>query len=145
MGDGETEEQRDRETERRGDRGIGITFPSISPSLHLSVPPSLRLSVSISPSVNLWLRCLSPRMQKIEVASLIGLRDVSAEERAEATLVTRRRRRPSGAAARHLFFVDQQIQFSSRHVQFDQISVARERQRPADVTFWRDVQHAGAV
>src|SRR5215813_1068676 len=98
-----------------------------------------------SPSVNLWLRCLSPRMQKIEVASLICLRDVSAEEGAEATLVTRRRRRPSVAPSRHLFFVDQQIQFSSRHVQFYQISVARERQRPADVTFGRDVQHAGAV
>src|SRR5215831_6036213 len=87
---------------------------------------AIRNPQSHPPSVNLRFRRLSPRMQKIEVASLVGLRDVSAEEGAEATLVTRRRRRPSGAAARHLFFVDQQIQFSSRHVQFDQISVARE-------------------
>src|SRR5215471_10837225 len=128
IGDGETERRRDGEME-----GKVIPIPC------LSVPLSLRLSVSHPPSVNLGLRSLSPRMQKIEVASLIGLRDVSAEERAEATLVTRRRRSPSGAPARHFFFADQQIQFSSRHVQFDQISVARERQRAADVAFWRDV------
>src|SRR5262245_13724069 len=69
-------------------------------------------------SVNFWFRRLGFGAQKIEVASLIGLRDMLAEERAIATLITRRRRRPFGAAARHLFFADQQIQFSTRHVQF---------------------------
>src|SRR5262247_2681727 len=93
----------DKETRGQGERGTREQkiFFSLSPTP--LVPLSL---IPHSPSVNLRLRCLSPRMQKIEVVSLIGLRDVSAEERAEATLVTRWRRRPSGAAARHLFFVD---------------------------------------
>src|SRR5215510_7428293 len=135
----ESGRQGDKGTRRRGDKGTRNFLLLVSPS------PCPLVLIPHSPSVNLGLRCLSPRVQKIEVASLIGLRDVSAEEGAEATLVTRRRRRPYVAPARHLFFADQQIQFSSRHVQFDQISVARERQRPADVTFGRDVQHAGAV
>src|SRR5215467_7602791 len=95
----ETERQRDGETEGQRDRN---NF-----SLRLSVSPSL----APHSSVNFRLWRFSPRVQKIEVASLIGLRDVVAEERAEAPLITRRRWRPFGAPPRHLFFADQQIQF----------------------------------
>src|SRR5882672_10491952 len=137
-GEGETEGQRDGRTEGWRDRESRITFLSVPPSLCPSVSPSLS-------SVNLRLRRLGAGVQEIEVASLIGLRDMLAEERAESTLIMWRRRRPFGAPARHFFFADQQIQFSIRHVQFDQISVADEGQRPADVTFRRDVQHTGAV
>src|SRR5262245_34071581 len=102
----------------------------INPQSAIRNPQSaIRNPQSHSPSVNLRLRRLGPRMQKIEVATLIGLCDVSAEEGAEAALVTRRRRRPSGAPARHLFFADQQIQFSLRHVQLDQVSVSPVSQR----------------
>src|SRR5262245_48531806 len=135
----ESGRQGDKGTRRRGDKGTRNFLLLVSPS------PCPLVLIPHSPLVNLRLRCLSPRVQKIEVASLIGLRDVSAEERAEAALVMRRRRRPFGATPSQLFFADQQIQFSSRHVHFDQIPVARERQRPAYITFGRDVKHTGAV
>src|SRR5215475_9086620 len=89
---------------------LSISIASIRLNRLINPQSAIRNPQSHSPSVNLGLRRLSPRMQKIEVASLIGLRDVSAEERAESTLVTRRRRLPSGAPARHFFFADQQIQ-----------------------------------
>ena len=84
-------------------------------------------------------------LEEIEVAALVGLRDVLLVERAEAALVARRRRLPRGAAARELGVAHLELELARRHVELDQVAVPHERERTADERLRRDVQHARAV
>src|SRR5215475_14124105 len=70
--------RRDRGTEGQRDGGIGITFPTISPSLYLSISLSLYLSVSLSlrlPTLhrNQFLNRLpSPRLDGLFTAGFVS-------------------------------------------------------------------------
>ena len=104
-----------------------------------------RRSASMDDAVDLRLGGRRGAFEKIEVAALVGLRDVLLIERAEAALELRRRLLPRGAAARELGVAHLELELARRHVELDQVAVAHERQRAADERLRRDVQHARAV
>src|ERR1017187_9710482 len=83
--------------------------------------------------------------QEFEVAALVGLGDLLAEERAVAALELPGRAPPSRAADREFPLAHLQAQFPGRNVERDRVSAADERERAADPRLGRDVQHAGAV
>src|SRR5205814_7086587 len=95
--------------------------------------------------VNLRIRRGRGTFQKIEIATLVSLRDVLLIERAEAALELRRRPLPRRAAARELVGAYLELQAARRHVELDHVAVLDEGQRTADAGFRRHVQHAGAV
>ena len=77
-------------------------------------------------------------LEKIEIAALIGLRDVLLVERAEAALELRLGSLPRGAAARELGGAHLELQPARRHVELDQVAVLDQRQRAADPGFRRE-------
>src|SRR5438552_15164391 len=83
-------------------------------------------------SVDLGLGRGRPRLEEIEIAALVGLRDVLEVELAETARVARCRRLPGGAAARELVRIDEKLQLSRRHVERDAVAVADEGERAAD-------------
>src|SRR5215218_6207762 len=97
------------------------------------------------PSVDLRLRHRRAGLQEVEVAALVGLRDVLQVQRAVAAAVLRGRLLPVGAALLQLLVGHLELETAPRDVQLDQVAGADQRQRPPDVALRRDVQHAGAV
>ena len=88
----------------------------------------------------------APCFEEVEVAALVGLRDVLQVQRAVAAAVLRRGRLPVGPALLQLLVGDVQRRAAARgHVELDHVAVADERERAADVRLRRHVQHAGAV
>src|SRR5437764_12631113 len=93
------------------------------------------------------LRLLHRRVagEEVEVAAFLGLADMSAEERAVAALVMRRRRFPGLLAARHLLVRDGKVQLAARHVELDDVAVAHQGEPSADEGFRREMQAGAAV
>src|SRR5215212_2713309 len=85
------------------------------------------------------------RLEKVEVAAEIGLLHVLRVEEPEAPLELRRRWEPPGAASSELLVAHEEVEAARRHVQADEISIAHEGERPADVRLRRDVQHTRAI
>src|SRR5438552_1332854 len=83
--------------------------------------------------------------EEVEVATLLGLADMGAEEGAVAALVMRRRRLPSLLAARQLVIGDGEMQLAAGHVELDDVAVAHQGERSADEGFRRYMEDAGAV
>src|SRR6266849_3107214 len=78
--------------------------------------------------------------EKIEIAALIGLPDVTREHPAIAALKTGLGRLPFGAAFCQSRFGYIEIDAARRDVERDAVAVAHQRQRPADIGFRRHMQ-----
>src|SRR5437016_3349410 len=89
--------------------------------------------------------CGNGAFEEIEIAALIGLRDVLLVERAIAAREFSGRRLPRRAAAGELLFAHLELELARGDIELDQIAVLYEFERPADEGFRRDVQHARAV
>ena len=83
--------------------------------------------------------------EEVEVAALVGLRDVTGVEVAVAAGIGDLARLPLRAPRRQLLVGHPQRQPPRRDVELDDVAVPDERQRPADERLRRDVQHARAV
>ncbi|EYS98004.1 hypothetical protein CF68_31230 [Cupriavidus sp. SK-4] len=98
----------------------------------------MNLRVAECPSLDLC-------SQKIEVTADIGLTDMLEVKHAIAAVESRLRRRPFGSAPFQFLLADQKVQPPSRHVQFNQITIAHKRQGTANVRFRCNVKHAGTI
>ena len=133
----------DRDVARRGcTTGRSAAVPALSARLNGLVGSSIaHLSGSRA-------RASAPApLEEIEVAALVGLRDVllrrarrsRARMRRAAAVHAARRRGELGVAR------PSSSRRARRDVELDHVAVAHQRERPADVRLGRDVQHAGAV
>src|SRR6266851_4281292 len=95
-------------------------------------------------SMNLRLRGVGPCLQQIEIATLIGLRDMCRIQGAKASFVTRRIGYPFCAALVQFVIADMQFQLASLNIQFDEIAVLHKRQWPTNERLRRNVQHTSA-
>lgn len=85
--------------------------------------------------MNFRLRRWNASVQEVEAAVFVGLGDVILMQRRETESVYSLRWLPAGAALDYFFFADQQIQFSIRNIQFDQLSILNKRLTSSDITF----------
>src|SRR3954469_10192563 len=95
-------------------------------------------------SENVGLGGRRPGLQEIEIAALVGLGDMPVEDHAIATPEARRRFHPRVPALCQFTLRNQHLEPAVRHVEHDLVAGLDQRERPADVGFRRDVQHAGA-
>src|SRR5688500_14630937 len=84
-------------------------------------------------------------LEEIEVAALVGLRDVPGVELPVSARVLGRSRRPGRAPGRELRVGHTERDPPGRNVELDDVAVPDERQRAADERLRRDVQHARPV
>src|SRR4029079_14307571 len=96
-------------------------------------------------SVDLRLGGRRGSFEEIEVATLIGLRDVLLIKHPVAAHEPRGRLFPRGAARGELGVAHLELDLARCDVELDQVPVAHQRQRSAGERFRRDVQHAGTV
>src|SRR5690606_13018025 len=95
-----------------------------------------RLSMSVmTASIDGGLGHRAAPVEKVEVAALVGLRDMALVERGEGALVARRRRRPFGTPAGEFGLVDAHVEPAGRDIEFDEIAGPQEGQRPAHGCF----------
>src|SRR5579859_8176129 len=83
--------------------------------------------------------------EKIEITTLVGLRDMLRENLAVAAVVFPGFRFPGRAALFEFHLGDLQRQLPARHVELDDVAGFHQRKRPADPRLWRYMQHAGTV
>src|SRR2546426_11225272 len=91
----------------------------------------------------LWYRL--PRLEEIEVAALVRLRDVLEIQGAVTSRVLRWRLLPPRAPFGKFVVADVEGQPARGNVEFDDVAVLDEGEWPTDVRLGRDVQYAGAV
>src|SRR5690348_2739208 len=95
--------------------------------------------------MDFWLGNFTERTEKIEIAAFVGLSNMLRIKRTVAARIARGRRRPRGAAARHLVLADVQMNTARGHVHLDLVARVNQGERSADEALRRDVQDAGAV
>src|SRR5690348_14357564 len=83
--------------------------------------------------------------EEIEIAAFIGLLDVAGEHPAIAALEAAFGRLPCRAAAGEFVLRHIEADAARRDVERDAIAAAHQRERPADIGFWRDMEDARAV
>src|SRR5262249_53034242 len=83
--------------------------------------------------------------EEVEVAAFVGLADMGGEHGAVAARVARRRRFPGRAPAAEFVLCDSEVDAAGGDIDLDRVAGAHEGERPADETFGRHVQDAGAV
>ena len=95
----------------------------------------------------MYLRLANGRgaLEEVEVAALVGLRDVTGVEVTVAAGIGDLARLPVRAPRRELFIRHLQRQLPRRDVELDDVAVPDEGQRAADERLRRDVQDARAV
>src|SRR6188472_1081865 len=95
--------------------------------------------------MNLRLRHRRLALEKIEVATLVGLADVLGEHRAVAARIFGRWLLPVGLAAGHLGVADVKMDAALVDVDLDLIAGLHEVERATDEALRRDMQDACAV
>ena len=71
-------------------------------------------------------------LQEVKVSPFIGLGDVIDEELGVTSVVAGRGWLPSGAALGQFLVADMQVQFTVRHIQFNEVAVLHKSQWAAD-------------
>src|SRR5947209_20154619 len=92
-------------------------------------------------SVNLRFAGGRCAFEEVEVATGIGLGNVTLVERAVAALVAWLGSLPGSAATRELRVAHLELETALGHVKLDQIAVAHEGERAAHERLGRDVEH----
>src|SRR5215475_7115950 len=95
--------------------------------------------------MNFRLGNCAERCEKIEITSLIGLADVLGIQRAIATRITRNGLLPGFTPAADFIIRNMEMDASRRHVNLNLVTGLHKSQRPADKTFRRDMEYAGAI
>src|ERR1700693_4282760 len=84
-------------------------------------------------------------VQKIEITSLVRLRDMAHEERAVAARVSRLGLLPCRTPPRELGIAHLELELARADIELDQIAIFDKRERSADIRLRRHVQHARAI
>src|SRR6218665_3390850 len=96
-------------------------------------------------SMDLGFRSDAAAGEIIEVAAFVGLQDMIEEHRTVAARIMGRRGDARLPPSLQRGRIDQQIESPPFGIEADEIAIAHQAQRPADATFRRYVQNAGAI
>src|SRR5689334_3787280 len=119
-------------------------YPKISGSSGIyrnSLNLKQRSTVSL-PSMNFRLWRFVAAGEKIEIASLMSLRNSLAVESPVPSPIVRGRLSPCSAPCRNLCFADQEIQSSIVNIKRDEVIISHECERPTNIAFRRHVKNA---
>src|SRR5262249_25856855 len=113
--------------------------PQPAPRMVAVTSPTSRDAATLRTSVDLRLGRRRGAFEEIEIAALIGLRDVALIERAVTALVARLGFLPGRAAACKLRGGHLKPELACRDVELDRIAVLHQCERTADEGLRRDV------